>query len=86
MNGYKSYLYTLYYFASYSLLFGAGVAQSVQWVGYWLDDQGSIPGKGSSEIFSLRHRVQTGSGAHPASYWMSTGCSYPWGKAARSWS
>jgi hypothetical protein len=27
--------------------------------------------------FSLQHRVQTGSGAHPASYPMGTGCSFP---------
>jgi hypothetical protein len=32
--------------------------------------------------FSLRHRVQTGSGAHPASYPMGTGGSFPAGKAA----
>jgi hypothetical protein len=33
-------------------------------------------------IFSLHHRVQTGSGAHPASYPMGTSGSLPWGKAA----
>jgi hypothetical protein len=32
--------------------------------------------------FSLRHRVQTGSGAHPGSYPMGTGGSSPGGKAA----
>jgi hypothetical protein len=32
--------------------------------------------------FSLRHRVQNGSGSHPASYPMSTGGSFPGGKAA----
>jgi hypothetical protein len=32
--------------------------------------------------FSLHHRVQTGSGAHPASYPMGTGCSFPGGKVA----
>jgi hypothetical protein len=31
--------------------------------------------------FSL-HSIQTGSGAHPASYLMATGGSYPGGKAA----
>jgi len=31
--------------------------------GYRLDDQGSIPERGG--YFSLRHRVRTGSGAHP---------------------
>jgi hypothetical protein len=32
--------------------------------------------------FSLHRRVQTGSGAHPASYSMGTGGSFPGGKAA----
>jgi hypothetical protein len=32
--------------------------------------------------FSLRHRVQTGSGAHAASYAMGTGGSFPGSKAA----
>jgi len=47
-----------------------GVAQSL---GYVLDDRGSIPGRGNNGIFSPRHRVQTRSGVHPASYPMSTG-------------
>jgi hypothetical protein len=36
--------------------------------------------------FSLHHRVQTGSGAHPACYPMGTRGSFPGGKAARAWS
>jgi hypothetical protein len=32
--------------------------------------------------FSLHHRVQTGPGAHSASYQMGTRCSFPGGKAA----
>jgi hypothetical protein len=32
--------------------------------------------------FSLNHRVQNGSGAHPASYPMGTRGSFPGGKAA----
>jgi hypothetical protein len=36
--------------------------------------------------FSLRHHVQTGSGAHPVSYPMGTGGSFPGGKAAGAWS
>jgi hypothetical protein len=44
----------------------AGVAQSVQWLGYMLYDWGSIPCKDRN--FSLRHLVQTGSEAHSASY------------------
>jgi hypothetical protein len=34
--------------------------------------------------FSLHHRVQTGSGAHPASYSVGTSGSFPGGKAAGS--
>jgi hypothetical protein len=47
------------------------VAQIVQRLGYALNDGGSIHGKGRG--FSLRHCVQTGSGAHPASSPMGTG-------------
>jgi len=34
----------------------------------------------------LRHRVQTGSGAHPLTYTMGTGGSFPGGKTAGAWS
>jgi len=34
----------------------------------------------------LRHHVDTGSGAHPASYTMGTGGSLARGKAAEAWS
>jgi len=42
-----------------------------------MDDLGSIRGRGNSETVSLRHRTQTGSGAHPTSYAMGTVGSYP---------
>jgi hypothetical protein len=52
-----------------------------------LDDRGSrvrFPvGAGN---FSLYHRVQRGSGAHPTSYPMGTRGSFPGGKAAGVWS
>jgi hypothetical protein len=51
--------------------------------GYGLDDrmiEVLFPVAGGN--FSLRHHVQTGSGAHPASYPMGTGSSFPGGKAA----
>jgi hypothetical protein len=38
-----------------------------------------------AEIFSLRHRVQTGSGVHPAPYPVGTDGSYPGVKAAGTW-
>jgi hypothetical protein len=51
-------------------------------LGYGLDDQGSmvrlLAGAGN---FSLHHRVQNDSGAHPASYSMGTRGSFPGGKA-----
>jgi len=36
-------------------------------------------------IFSLRHRVQTGSGAYPVSYPKGTVGPYPRGEAAGAW-
>jgi hypothetical protein len=36
--------------------------------------------------FSLRHRIQIGSGAHLASHPMSTGVSFPGARAAVAWS
>jgi hypothetical protein len=59
---------------------GAGVSQSVQRLGYGLDDRGSIPDRIGN--FSLRHRVQYGFGAQPASYPIGTEGSYPGSKAA----
>jgi len=37
-------------------------------------------------FFSLCHQVWTGSGAHPASFPMGTGGSYPSSKLAGTWS
>jgi hypothetical protein len=52
-------------------------------LGYGLDDRGSrvrFPAGGGN--FSPHHGVQNGSGAHPASYPMSTRGSFPEGKVA----
>jgi hypothetical protein len=52
-------------------------------LGYGLDDRGSgvrIPMRAGN--FSLHHRVQDGSMAHPVSYPMGTVGSFPGGKAA----
>jgi hypothetical protein len=55
--------------------------------GYRLDNQTIsvwfLRGAGN---FSLQHHVQTGSGAHPASYPVGTGGSFPGGKATGAWS
>jgi hypothetical protein len=43
-------------------------------LGYGLEDRGSmVPFPAGAGNFSLHHRVQTGSGAHPASYTMGNG-------------
>jgi hypothetical protein len=53
------------------------------WTGYGLDDRGSrVRFPAGAGNVSLHHRVQTGSGAHPASCPMGTRCSFPRGKAA----
>jgi hypothetical protein len=52
-------------------------------LGYRLEDQGSrIRCPVGAGNFSLHHRVQNGSGAHPASYPMGTKGSFPGSKAA----
>jgi hypothetical protein len=54
-------------------------------LGYGLNDRGSrgrLPAGAGN--FSLHHRVQNGSGIHPASYPMGTGGSFLEGKAAGS--
>jgi hypothetical protein len=62
---------------------GAVIAQSVQRLGYGLDDRGSgVRFPAGAGNFSLHHRVQNGSGAHPASYPVGTRCSFAGGKAA----
>jgi hypothetical protein len=52
-------------------------------LGYGLDDRGSrVRFPAGAGNFSLHHRVQNGSGAHPSSYPMGTGGSFPGDKAA----
>jgi hypothetical protein len=51
-------------------------------LGYGLDDRCSrVRFPEGAGNFSLHHRVQTGSGAYPASYPMGTTGSFPGGKA-----
>jgi hypothetical protein len=53
-------------------------------LGYGLDDRDSrVPFLARAGNFSLYHRVQNGSGAHPASCPMGTRGSFPGGKAGR---
>jgi hypothetical protein len=52
-------------------------------LGYGLDDRGSrVRFPAAAGNFSLHHRIQKGSGAHPASYPVGTGGSFPGDKAA----
>jgi hypothetical protein len=51
-------------------------------LGYGLDERGSrVRFPAGSGNFSLHHRVQNGSGAHSASYPVTTRGSFPGGKA-----
>jgi len=43
-----------------------------------------LVGQPGGKVFSLHCHVQSGSGAHPASYPMGTGGSFPGGKVARA--
>jgi len=54
-----------------------GITQSVWRLGYGMDGWGSVPGRGNEGNLCLRHCIQIDSGAHPASYLVSTGDSYP---------
>jgi hypothetical protein len=52
-------------------------------LGYGLDERGSrLRFSARPGNFSLHHRVQNGSGVHPASYPMGTRGSFPGNKAA----
>jgi hypothetical protein len=53
--------------------------------GYGLEDWGVGVWVPVGQEFSLLHVLQTGYGAHPASYPMGTGGSFPRGKAVGAW-
>jgi hypothetical protein len=54
------------------------IGQSAERLGYGLDVRGSrAPFPAGAENFSLHHRVQNCSGAHPASYQMGITGSFP---------
>jgi hypothetical protein len=56
---------------------------NIRMEGYGLEDRGSrVRFPAGTGNFSLHHRVQTGSGAHPASYPMGKRGSFPGDKAA----
>jgi hypothetical protein len=69
-----------------SMKFESRISQSVQRLGYGLDDRGIGVGfPVGVRDFSLFHRVQTGSGAHPAFYTIRTGGCFLGGKTKRVW-
>jgi hypothetical protein len=62
----SSLKHNIYYIV---IALGAGIAQSVYRVCYGLDGQrNGVPFPAGARDFSLLHRVQTGTGAFPASY------------------
>jgi hypothetical protein len=70
-----------------TIFFWAMIAPSVQRLGYGLDDRDSrVRFPAGARNFSLHHRVQNGSGVHPAFYPVSTRGSFPEGKPAGAWS
>jgi hypothetical protein len=78
MRSYSINMYSLDTLKECSLYYSVGTA-----LGYGPDDRGSrfrFPAGAGN--FSLHHRVQNSSGAHPASYPMGTRDSFPGGKAA----
>jgi hypothetical protein len=74
---YFQYLFFLYLFV-WSLDSSVGIT-----LGYGLNDRASrIRFPAGAGNFSLHHRIQNGSGVHPASYTMGTGGSFFGNKAA----
>jgi len=63
----------------YCVVWLGGIAQSIQWLGYGLDNWSSVSSR-SMDLFSFRYCVQTGSGAQQVSYPTGTG-----DKAAEVW-
>jgi hypothetical protein len=71
------------YFMSCHDMFGAVIAQLVQhWATGWTIRGSRFRFPAGAGNFSLHHRVQNGSGAHPASYPMGTRGSFPGDKGA----
>jgi hypothetical protein len=64
------------------MLRGSGIAQSVQRLATALTTKGSDFESRSGQKILLLHVVQTGTGAHPDSYPVSTVGSFPGSKAA----
>jgi hypothetical protein len=68
--------------ALYSVFFSSHTVVGIA-LDYRLDDRGyRVRSPAGTGYFSLHHRVQNGSGSHPASYPMGTRGSFPVGKAS----
>jgi hypothetical protein len=71
-------------FGIFYLLYNISVGMALS---YGMDDRDSkVWFPAGAGNLSLHHRVDTGSGAHPAFYPMGTGGSFHGGKAAGAWS
>jgi hypothetical protein len=76
----QKFIRNMLYFVT-NIVWGAGIGQCysaglrARWSGVWVP-----AGAGN---FSLRHRIQTGSGTHPASNSVGTRDSFPGGKSSR---
>jgi hypothetical protein len=83
ISGYFHRFRLALYPGRYSVLFKSHDSSVSIVLGYRLDDWGSrvqfLAGAGN---FSLHHRIQNGSGVHPASYLMGYGGSFHGGKVA----
>jgi len=76
------WMLALYSYGNSSLNVISGIA-----LDYELDNRGSrVQFPAGTGNFSLHHRVQNGSWAHPASYPMGTRGTFPGGKVAEAWS
>jgi hypothetical protein len=70
-------------FSDYSIILESRDSSVGIALGYGLDDRGSrVRFSAGAGNFSLHHRVQHGSGVHPATYPIGTRGSFPGGKAA----
>jgi hypothetical protein len=81
--------FNLFYFNSlyFTLHYRSRDSSVALALGYGLDDRGSrVRFQARAGNFSLHHRIQNGSGAHPASYPMGTRGSFSGCKVAEAWS
>jgi hypothetical protein len=85
-NKLAAWMYCPHFLCCTVLFLRAVVSQSIQRLGYGLDDRGSrirFPARAGN--FSLHYRVQNSSGAQRASYPVGTWGSFPGSRVAEAW-